>query len=376
MINTVVQPFRCRLSSRALLRVSGADATELLQGLFTNDVRLLGPGLSMYGCFLYFTGRVLCDAHLYHGRQTGVDGEAAAVIIDVHESMSEDLLAHLKEMKMRKKVRIEAVSDRLAVEVSYGPAQQHAEASASVSRGPGTSESFADARSFAVAPQWWDTLIQSQDPAVSYKLNVAELMSPTTSDLQLRPPQITRHIVSHDMTSSSSDAPSNSIDDYYRLLYSHGIGEGPATFKDTKSFPFEGNLDYLHGVSFHKGCYIGQELTHRTHVMLVTRKRTLPLVITHSPQRSGSEAAGGVGTGLFVREGKERVGELSAVVPAVPTAASASKQSIGVGLIRLRYMCKEKRTIDGLTLADGSPVHVSIPPWWPVKQVKKLLKNN
>ena len=39
----------------------------------------------------------------------------------------------------------------------------------------------------------------------------------------------------------------------------------------------EYNLDYLKGVSFHKGCYIGQELTARTHHTGVIRKRILPI---------------------------------------------------------------------------------------------------
>ena len=43
--------------------------------------------------------------------------------------------------------------------------------------------------------------------------------------------------------------------------------------------PVEYNVDYLNGVSFHKGCYIGQELEARTHHAEIVRKEILPLEI-------------------------------------------------------------------------------------------------
>ena len=36
-------------------------------------------------------------------------------------------------------------------------------------------------------------------------------------------------------------------------------------------------MDGLHGVSFQKGCYVGQEMTARSHFVLVVRKRAMPL---------------------------------------------------------------------------------------------------
>merc|ERR1712215_588921 len=58
-----------------------------------------------------------------------------------------------------------------------------------------------------------------------------------------------------------------------------GISEGVEDMPVGKCIPLEYNLDYLQGVSFHKGCYIGQELTARTHHTGVIRKRILPLTI-------------------------------------------------------------------------------------------------
>lgn len=58
------------------------------------------------------------------------------------------------------------------------------------------------------------------------------------------------------------------------LRLSLSIPEGPL---DWPSLPLEGNLDYLNGVDFKKGCYVGQELTARTHHRGVVRKRGVGL---------------------------------------------------------------------------------------------------
>lgn len=46
--------------------------------------------------------------------------------------------------------------------------------------------------------------------------------------------------------------------------------------------PLEYNLDALNGVSYSKGCYVGQELIARTHNRGVVRKRLMPVTIEGS----------------------------------------------------------------------------------------------
>eukprot|EP00658_Telonema_sp_P-2_P084592 TRINITY_DN9435_c0_g1_i1.p1 TRINITY_DN9435_c0_g1~~TRINITY_DN9435_c0_g1_i1.p1 ORF type:complete len:228 (+),score=58.97 TRINITY_DN9435_c0_g1_i1:83-766(+) len=49
------------------------------------------------------------------------------------------------------------------------------------------------------------------------------------------------------------------------------------------SFPLESNLELLHGISWQKGCYLGQELTARTFHTGKTRKRLVTVVCEGGP---------------------------------------------------------------------------------------------
>jgi folate-binding protein YgfZ len=64
---------------------------------------------------------------------------------------------------------------------------------------------------------------------------------------------------------------------YARLRVIAGIPEGPVDFVPENTLPLEQNYDLLGGIDFEKGCYIGQELTARTHHTGVIRKRLLPV---------------------------------------------------------------------------------------------------
>jgi folate-binding protein YgfZ len=49
--------------------------------------------------------------------------------------------------------------------------------------------------------------------------------------------------------------------------------------------PLECNLDLMHGVSFNKGCYVGQELTARTQFKGNIRKRLVPVALIPADQQ-------------------------------------------------------------------------------------------
>src|SRR5688500_2187714 len=49
------------------LRVSGGDASNFLQGQFTNDLRLLDKSAAVYGLWLTVKGKVLADSFVLRG---------------------------------------------------------------------------------------------------------------------------------------------------------------------------------------------------------------------------------------------------------------------------------------------------------------------
>jgi tRNA-modifying protein YgfZ len=64
---------------------------------------------------------------------------------------------------------------------------------------------------------------------------------------------------------------------YHPLRIALGIADSVSDIGTGDMFVHEANLDQLHGVSFSKGCYVGQEVVSRTHHRSVARKRILPV---------------------------------------------------------------------------------------------------
>ncbi|MBV2358589.1 folate-binding protein [Thalassococcus sp. CAU 1522] len=89
-------------ADRHVLRVSGAETRDFLQGLVTNDVRKLDHGL-VYAALLTPQGKYRADFFLVP------DGDA--VLIDVAAGLSDDLVRILSMYKLRAAVTIE-MSDR------------------------------------------------------------------------------------------------------------------------------------------------------------------------------------------------------------------------------------------------------------------------
>lgn len=113
------------------------------------------------------------------------------------------------------------------------------------------------------------------------------------------------------------------------------------------ALPLESNLVYMQGISFSKGCYIGQELTARTHHTGVVRKRLMPVRSSVAVQDLEEGAALQTQSGKPAGKHRAGIGEL------------------GLSLIRIAH-AKEV-----LTLKDDNTVtlEASVPDWWP-KDVK------
>lgn len=76
--STTAAIFRWRPA--AWLRVSGEDAANFLQGQFTNEVRTLVAGGSVYGLWLTLKGKVVADSFIVRApERTGIEGVSGPV---------------------------------------------------------------------------------------------------------------------------------------------------------------------------------------------------------------------------------------------------------------------------------------------------------
>ncbi|WP_297513721.1 folate-binding protein YgfZ [uncultured Caulobacter sp.] len=100
-----------RLTSRAVIAVSGPDWRSFLQGLLTQDVETLAPGELRFGALLTPQGKLLFDLFI-----AGTDDGA---LLDVAAARREALLQRLSIYRLRAKVALEA-SDRPVLAVFGG----------------------------------------------------------------------------------------------------------------------------------------------------------------------------------------------------------------------------------------------------------------
>ncbi|GAA5843400.1 hypothetical protein JCM11251_002469 [Rhodosporidiobolus azoricus] len=232
------------LPSRALLEVQGPDSVKFLQGLISNDVRRLAqPGNEddkqrvLYAGLFKADGRYMHDLMLYPPSlvSSPSDTPTPSYLIEHDSSFTSTLRTYLKRHKLRSKVKIGAgVEEEKEVTAAW---RNGAEES--------TREEVAEAEA------WLEERKIGLDPRVlgmGYRW-VAEKGGE-------QPPS---HLFK---------AVTPSHFHLHRLL--HAVPEGPADFP---ALPLEANFDFLNGVDYRKGCYVGQELTARTHHKGVVRKR-------------------------------------------------------------------------------------------------------
>jgi folate-binding protein YgfZ len=223
------------LDDRAILAISGPGARDFLQGLVTNDVvGGLAPGTGLYTALLSPQGKILFDFLVTEG-----DG---ALLLDVSRDSRDALLRKLKMYKLRAKVEIEA-RDQLGVYVNL---RGHPE----------------------------NRVVPYADRAVSFA-------DPRLAALGVR------------SIGARAEMPANlpGPTTFHQHRLTLGVPEA-ADFGFEKIFALDAGLAELNGVSFSKGCYIGQELTSRMKHRATSRKRILTVTADVPLPVSGPVAKG------------------------------------------------------------------------------------
>lgn len=316
-----------RLNNRSILRVSGNEATNFLQGLITNDMKHLGEGASnIYTLFLNIKGRVMYDAIVYKTEENNM------YYIECDLQVVESLQRHLQMYRVRRKVDVKHIGDIINIWSLFNSTKH-------LDTGITASESGKQKLEGMIFP--CGTL---NNKASKFIDNVMIYQDPRLPDLGLRilaESQIDKHeIVKH---LESDVSVSENVGNYKAFRYKLGIGEGIHDLPPGKALPLEINCDYLHGVSFHKGCYIGQELTARTYHTGVVRKRLMPLVfdnIANKPLAYDEK---------ILDESGNVVGKFRGCI-----------DNYGLGLMRINESLNARQLN-----VSGINIRVVKPAWWP-----------
>ncbi|XP_059674752.1 putative transferase CAF17, mitochondrial [Gavia stellata] len=305
----------CFPLGRALLDVRGAEAALFLQGLLTNDVtRLVAADThpaaalprALYAHALNVQGRCLYDLILYRLHES--PEEEPHILLECDSGVLDAIQKHLKLYKIRRKVNIAPCLDLSLWAVV--PGEQAEDIASSLTK-------CAD-----------QALILTPDP----RTEVMGWRLITKKGVNLSEIIPGSHV--------------GNIQDYHRQRYKQGIPEGVKDLPPGVALPLESNLAYMNGISFTKGCYIGQELTARTHHMGVIRKRLLPVRFSAPLPKDSIPEGAEILTELGKSAGKFRAGG----------------GELGIALLRLANINEPLY----LNIAgDKVKLTASIPEWWP-----------
>ncbi|KAK4884074.1 hypothetical protein RN001_000345 [Aquatica leii] len=322
------------LKQRGLIKVAGSEVADFLQGLITNDIHHLDHGMgSMYTMFLNTKGRIMFDAILYRTSQD------KTFLIECDLQGIDLFQKHLKMYRVRRKIDIINLQNEFQVYSVFNPdnieileqTQHPHKLDGLIVPCTMLKETLPETSSTC---KTYKDLSIYRDPRIA-NLGV-RIIAPIQSDIEKQISEI-------------FNVDNNSNHSYRWFRYNLGVGEGVSDLPMDNSFPLEANCDYLHGVSFHKGCYIGQELTARTHHTGVVRKRLMPLYFT---QTSTNELE----NNTIVHEGVN-LGKLRGV-----------EGNVGLGLLRIAKALELKE----ISVGNGKATTIK-PFWWPLESPKERL---
>ena len=226
-------PLYTPLAHRALVVVRGEDRISFLQGLVSNDMLRVQAGEAVWAAFLTPQGKFLHEFFAVPHNDT--------VLLECERARRDDLITRLSRYKLRAKVTL-AADDTLVPGVAWGEAS----AALNTSETPGTVTAhgagvlYTDPRLLGAGVRW--ALHADQIDGLA-KLGLARA------------------------TPEAFDA----------LRFELGLPDGSRDMDVEKALLLENGFEELRGVDFKKGCYIGQELTARTHYRALIKKRLMPV---------------------------------------------------------------------------------------------------
>jgi folate-binding protein YgfZ len=208
------------LADRGVLRIAGEDAERLLQGVISNDMELLQRAPAMHAALLSPQGKILFEFF--------VAKAGDAFLLETQLETAAELARRLSFYKLRAKVAIAEASAEYRVLVLWG------------------------------APGEPQQLLCYRDPRLA-ELGV-RIVVPAACDIAA-------------LYKKFDAAPG----DWHQHRIALGVPEGGRDYRLGDTFPHEADFDLLNGVSFTKGCFVGQEVVARMHNRAIVRKRVVAI---------------------------------------------------------------------------------------------------
>ena len=278
-----------QLEDRGAISITGEDAVPFLDNIVTNDLTALAIGQAAYAALLTPQGKIITDCFVVRSAGT-------SLLVDVPLRQAPEFAKRLTMYKLRAKVAIADTSATTSVFAVW-------------SGGAPRPETGVDAQGTIV-------FRDPRHPDLGYRMMAARGQNPTGQSL-----------------ASSAD--------YAAWRIRLGIPEGGKDWAFGDAFPHEALLDQLHGVSFTKGCYVGQEIVARMQHRGTARKRVVRVVASVALPVGGTE----------VRAGDVPIGTLGSV-----------RDCEGLAMVRLDRAAEASAKGQTITVG-GVAVAIEIPPW-------------
>ncbi len=271
------------LADRGVVRVAGADAEKLLQGIITSDMELLAKQPALHTALLTPQGKILFEFFVAR------DGDG--FVLETAKDQAAGLARRLTMYKLRAKVDIHDASAGYSVMAVLGQA--------AALNSPGRTE------------------------------NTVCFSDPRLPELGLRV-----------LAKAGFDGENGDAENYHAHRIALGVPEGGKDYVLGDTFPHEANMDLLNGVSFSKGCFVGQEVVSRMQHRGTARKRVVIV--------EGDEA---LETGTAITAGQATIGAIGSVAG-----------HRGLALVRLDRVEEMQRKGERITAA-GAALTIQLPAY-------------
>jgi len=280
------------LSDRSLIKLSGADVFDFLQGQVTNDVKLLAGGKSQFAGYCNPKGRLLALFFAFAWQDD--------IYLTFNQKLLEPIVKRLKMYVLRSKVHIAEAADLIQIGIAGVEAENKL------------------ISLFSKVPENPHDVIQISDATL--------MRLPSTTPMFFIMSRAEKAIEIWQALANAQTLASSAAWDWLEIQA--GIPEiSPETQEDF--VPQMVNLDLLGAINFKKGCYTGQEIVARTHYLGKVKRRTQ---LAHIDSTTSPQAGDPIKDAA-----NQEVGEIVRVCPALDTGfdvlAECRLESLAEGVI-------------------------------------------